>query len=481
MIVGLALRLPGIWERALWYDEGFTIRLSQLGWGDLVDRAAHGDNHPPVFYALLKLWIAAFGRSLLAMRLLDVLLGLGTIWVVFALALRTVPKREGRPALVAATAAAGWIAVHPTLVMWSVQIRMYALAGLLAVSAALLLLRALERPLSWARWAAWTLVAIGLVYTHYYGAFIVLTQGLFAFVIAVRSPDRRAVVARVLASGLAICVAFAPWLHVVREQQGHITGGHWWIPALATDHVFWDLARIPGLLDDAEYALPTGVWQVVLGALCLGVVGLVVAAAVIQRERGTRLAGLCTITPLLGGLAVSLVLGSSVVYARYLIVAQVFAPLAVVGVLYARTSTRTATLLLAPIAIAVVVSLAGQLPALVPQPDVPAAAAWIAQRRERDEPVIVQFFFYWSFRYERTEYDPTLRQYRVGYTRLPPEPSEDAVFGPALLSRVHGHVFVVDSAKFHVPLPPRFHALAHEVFQTALPSDLLQVTLYDVR
>src|SRR5262245_22834334 len=71
LLVAAALRLPGIASRALWIDEAFCVRLAQLDWSQLAERAA-ADNHPPLYFAVLKLWMTVFGSSALALRSLDV-------------------------------------------------------------------------------------------------------------------------------------------------------------------------------------------------------------------------------------------------------------------------------------------------------------------------------------------------------------------------------------------------------------------------
>lgn len=465
LIVAAVLRLPGIASRALWIDEAFCVRLAQLDWTQLAERAA-ADNHPPLYFAVLKLWMAVFGSSALALRSLDLVLGVATVALVYALARRVLGSRGW------ALAAAAWLALQPAHVLWAAQVRMYALAGFLAVLSGLLLLDALRDP-SWRRWAAWTAAAIALVYTHYFGAFVVLAQGLHAVVTLARAPERRGLV-RALVAGAAVGVAFAPWLGVVAAQSERVAA-LWWVPPLTPSRLLWAWSRTAGLMIEDEFTVPGGVAAWAIGTLALLVAAAVVRAA-LQRDRGIRLCAWCTLLPVLAGVAVTLALGKNVVLARYLIVAQVFLPIAVAGAVRSR-------LALVPVAVALVLALVAELPVLVPAPDVPVAAAWIDAQRRPGDRVTVEQFYYWSFRIRR---DP-------GLVMLTPRPQpiqvlgaaligpDDVVLAPADLARQHGRLFVVDSAFAHAPVPPAWRRLAWARFPVAIPSDpkfALQVTLY---
>ena len=484
LIVGAALRMRGIADRAAWLDEAFCVRLAQFDWGELVSHAAL-DNHPPLYFAMLKLWMALCGDSPLALRLFDVALALATTGTVFVLARRIFATRAPRPPLLAVAIAAAWVAVHPTHVVWSAQIRMYALAGFLAALSLLLLLRTLERPASWARWSAWVLVAIALLYTHYYGAFVVVAQGVHASVIAMRSPERRVVATRVVASGIALCVAFAPWLDIVGDQTTRLVGG-WWVPALTPSRLFWAWSRIPGLYAEDEFLIPSGLAAVAIGAVAIAV-GIVVARAAVDRDRNMRLVAWCTLFPLIGGVAMSLATGKNVLLARYLIVAEVVLPIVVVGMVYTWAGRRLAPLLLAPIAVAVMASLAREVATLEPRPDTPAAAAWIAQRRQPDDVIVVHQYYYLWFRIQALDPDPQLHVYTpdgrpiqiLGGALVD---ADDRAFSTASLRHTHGRVFIVDSASQRAYVPKSYRRIEHAQFETAMPSEVhfwIDVTLYD--
>src|SRR5262245_24998769 len=64
----LLIRIPGLTE-SLWYDELWSTRIKLGSVGDLL-RTALFDIHPPLYSALLFLWVHVFGDSEVSVRLI---------------------------------------------------------------------------------------------------------------------------------------------------------------------------------------------------------------------------------------------------------------------------------------------------------------------------------------------------------------------------------------------------------------------------
>src|SRR5579862_1201882 len=76
--VGLGLRTFNLSDRSFWFDEAFSWRLIQYPLFEMLERTAQ-DNHPPLYFVVLKVWATIFGTSPLALRLPSALLGSLTI------------------------------------------------------------------------------------------------------------------------------------------------------------------------------------------------------------------------------------------------------------------------------------------------------------------------------------------------------------------------------------------------------------------
>ncbi len=199
-VVGAVLRFATLDVQSLWYDEAVTAQLMALDLSGLLNAIPDSESSPPLYYLLGWLWTHVFGTGEVGLRSLSALIGTATTPVVWALGRQVGGDRAG-------LVAAAIVAVNPLLVWFSQEARAYALLVLLAALAALLWLRALDRP-SPGRAAAWGVVAALAVATHYYAIFLV---GPMAVWLGLAWPrDARARVAAGLAPlGLAL-VALAP-------------------------------------------------------------------------------------------------------------------------------------------------------------------------------------------------------------------------------------------------------------------------------
>ncbi len=86
LALALILRLIVIGTRSIQYDDAFSIFLSERSLAEIV-RGTAADTMPPLYYFLLHFWLQV-GRSLTWLRLLSVLLSLGSVTMLFLLVRR---------------------------------------------------------------------------------------------------------------------------------------------------------------------------------------------------------------------------------------------------------------------------------------------------------------------------------------------------------------------------------------------------------
>ena len=98
-----AARVWRIDQKNLWLDEGVSWDTARKPLAGLVEQTA-GDIHPPLYYVLLKGWMAIAGDSVAGLRLLSVVLGTIALLLAFPIARRALP-----PPLAIATLV--WLAV----------------------------------------------------------------------------------------------------------------------------------------------------------------------------------------------------------------------------------------------------------------------------------------------------------------------------------------------------------------------------------
>lgn len=143
----------------VWFDENYSIILAKKPVAELI-RLTGVDAHPPLFYLLLKLWGSIFGWSELSLRTMSALLSAATIGVVVVLIKNLFTSRIALMTM-------PFLVLSPFWLRYGYEIRMYALAGLIAALGTFFLAKAVSVK-NKKRW--WILYAIAIaagLYTLY--------------------------------------------------------------------------------------------------------------------------------------------------------------------------------------------------------------------------------------------------------------------------------------------------------------------------
>ncbi|HUY32980.1 MAG TPA: glycosyltransferase family 39 protein [Pirellulales bacterium] len=261
--LAVALRAWRLGERSVWFDEAFSWRLATFSWGEMLHRTTQ-DNNPPLYYALLKVWMACFGDSPVALRSLSALAGalscVGTYLMIVEAYARSGNAHQRRVHWIGLFAAA-LVAVTALQIRWGWEARMYALGAALAPFSSWLLLRALRAPLgarpsqaagladsagaraagravalgeAWRPWMLYALVALAFAYTHTYALLSLIAQALFtAGYLLVEARWRPAALFanrrfRIAVVGFFLIAAgWLPWLPVLLRQRAQVREAYW--------------------------------------------------------------------------------------------------------------------------------------------------------------------------------------------------------------------------------------------------------------
>lgn len=203
----------------LWYDETFSVLVARLPLDRLIAATA-GDVHPPLYYLLLKGWLALWPSAPVELwaRGLSLVFSLVALWLWWLAlwGMDDIPERHKYVAFVVAC-------FMPGLLWFSVEARMYALLSVLVLAAWVCLLA--ERPL-----LAGVFLGLGAL-THNTGL-------LYAVAIAaIYIAYRRAQIAfwmMTAAAGVALLV-YTPWAAVIFGQLARTGTGYWvWLPTPGT-------------------------------------------------------------------------------------------------------------------------------------------------------------------------------------------------------------------------------------------------------
>ena len=311
LLLAGAVRFYDLTAAAIWGDEGSSLLLARYSLADIWHHAAF-DVHPPLYFMLLHGWIELFGDGIFAIRCLSALAGIAAVgmgvWLVDRLATRR-----------AAILAGLLLALLPTAVRYSQEVRMYSLLGLLLIAATLALVYWIRRPQRHRYLAIYALLMTAALYTHYFAVLAALCHWIYLTVIRFQRGYRLRHIQHPgwWLANLAIAAVYLPWLPNLLDLTQHMeqlkVGGD----------VGWEdpvtLASLPSMIwtwliqDDGE-RLPL----LVFGALPLVLLLLAAVAVIRDRSvsRGSVLLALYTGLPLLLVFAVSFI--TPVFIERYL-------------------------------------------------------------------------------------------------------------------------------------------------------------------
>ncbi len=200
-LLACALRAWGLVAQSLWSDEDISLDRAQLPLGELLARLPV--EHAPGYFVLLRGWTHLAGEGDLALRFPSLVGGVLAVALGAYVASRLVGRRAG---LVVGLL----LAVNPFLVWYGQEARMYTLLAATSLGALACVLRAesAQRPGRW--WLAAGALTALTVYTHYYGALLVLT--LVAWGLLDLARRGRATAKGWLMAGATAFILFLPWL-----------------------------------------------------------------------------------------------------------------------------------------------------------------------------------------------------------------------------------------------------------------------------
>ncbi len=329
VLVGMGLLAYGLSERSLWFDEAFSWRTIQFSWPEMFSRIAR-DSHVPLYYCLLKIWVAALGDSAWAMRGLSIVLAGATIVGVYLFAseaFRTRRVEEGEagfePARWIGLFSAALVAVSVLQIRVAWEARMYTLGTVLAAFSSWTLFRALHARIpSWKPWVLHTIVTLLFAYTHHYALFSITGQVLFLAVYFLGSVDwRPAAVVKspvfrgALLSYFVVATGWGLWLPNLVRQARQVQNA-WGIGPIRGRDL---LIRCFDMFFESAVTGEQTFFSIICAGLCLA---LLLGLSRKGKPADWYVLSLAVV-PFLAGATASF-LGTNVFAARYLVFAQLF-------------------------------------------------------------------------------------------------------------------------------------------------------------
>ncbi len=216
----LAVRIPSLASRSLWYDEAFSILFSRTGPKamlqgtlGLVDGTA-ADVHPLLYYTLLWAWMLLVGQKVIIVRFLSVLIHLALLLLLWYLMQELFGLKQ-------AVLAGLLFSFAPFQVHYGQEARMYGLLSLWLVFATLCVWRGIQGGRHFP-WVAFGIVAALAMYTHVLAIFYLIPLWLSPLYFRKLKLFRSAFL-----SALIAIVLYLPWGLQLPAQVAKVERAYW--------------------------------------------------------------------------------------------------------------------------------------------------------------------------------------------------------------------------------------------------------------
>jgi uncharacterized membrane protein len=215
VVGGFVIRWVIATNGGYWRDEALFLFVARSpSWSAMVDFLRVHESHPPLYYALMRLWMTAFGTSDHSILFLPVFLGVVLIPVAFLIGRSAFSARAG---LIAAIL----ISVSPPLVEYSALARPYSFLPLLVITSSWLLVLSIESG-DWRRWSLYSVTALALLLTHNWAFLVVGGQAVAVVTCLGNASIRRPKLLRESATAFAsVALLYMPWMQTLLYQARH--------------------------------------------------------------------------------------------------------------------------------------------------------------------------------------------------------------------------------------------------------------------
>lgn len=220
IIIGIIFISLSAFHKNIWFDETYSTALATHSFKEIWQIGGN-DVHPILYYWVLHILYLIFGRNLIIYRLFSVL----CISLLGILGYTHIRKDFGEKIGCVFSYFSYFL---PVMCIYAVEIRMYALAILLAVLMAIYAYR-ITKENTKKNWIIFSICSLALSYTHYYG---LMTAGitnllLFAFALKKRKEDK-SYLKNFIIQAIIEVILYVPWLVYFALQLKQV-GEDFWI------------------------------------------------------------------------------------------------------------------------------------------------------------------------------------------------------------------------------------------------------------
>ncbi len=318
IVIGIIFISLAGFHNAMWFDESYSVAISNHNFSDIWNIGGH-DVHPVLYYWILHIIRMIFGNNIMIYKLFSVL----ALSILGILGYTHIRKDFGENIGILFSFLVFFLPVN---VIYAVQIRMYPLAMLLVTLTAIYAYRIYKNKenKNIKNWILFGVFSLASAYTHYYAlaAAVMINLVMLVFLIKNALANKKFThnLKAFIIVGIIQILAYIPWLIYLLLQAKQVSAGYWIEIKFPGTFIEMFTFQFTGNLETAIY-VPNYI-AITYGILiCAYVIYLFIKnkSSDKDKNRPGKFAILIYGLVILGVSVASIIVGRSILYARYLL------------------------------------------------------------------------------------------------------------------------------------------------------------------
>ena len=218
LLLSVIVRLYGITNENIWLDEAISIRFADRSLSDTI-YANSNENTPPLFDLLLNLWMRLFGHSAISVRLLSLIIGTISVFMIYKLGKLLYSENIG---LISAFI----LSISSFNIYYSQEARSYSLLALMSILSIYYYLKMDKEPKKYVIF--YLISSVLMLYTHVFGVFVIIVENIDFLINFLKNRDFKKLIKWIIIQ-ISILILFMPWILVIvsRMENFKTVTGKW--------------------------------------------------------------------------------------------------------------------------------------------------------------------------------------------------------------------------------------------------------------
>ena len=217
IVLGIIFIGLGAFHNNVWFDESYSVAMANHSFGEIWSIGGH-DVHPVLYYWALRIVCLLTGGSIIAYRLFSAI----PIAIMIILGYTHIRKDFGEKTGLIFSFLAAFL---PEMATYAIEVRMYSWAILTVTLLAIYAYR-LSKEDKTKHWIIFGISSIASIHLHYYG---LMAAGLInvALLVYLIIKKRKTGLIFIISFGIVQALSYLPWLMFLATQMKQVSGGFW--------------------------------------------------------------------------------------------------------------------------------------------------------------------------------------------------------------------------------------------------------------